>query len=590
MATAMGGWRCRMEKSMAMAMAIQIRTTSEAKGGRIRQRRRRRRRDSRIFTMDQRCRHRTTVMANAAGRRKRMKDVQDEVGEPQRDPMMMTMLLAKAIAMAMYTWKNQNTRWTATNDSMGLYSWKRGIVVDNKSAMAMAMMMTMAMVMVMTMAMAMAMAMTMRTRMLDGVWLAMAMAMAMHTWKTSISVIGVLKGAVEDVYGPVIKEYPAYKKPLDPSLRNVRFDLNPTAKLKYKKYLEIDLRRFGRVKMEVIGVEMPWCSNCRCHFHKETDDTCPIKKQKMGEENKEEPKGKDEEKGKEKDMSGKGETRDNEGRKGRGDKGRSIRGNKKGLGTSEVRKGADKAKTEKGKSKKKPTYKEVVKGDHRGEKEEDGLDGVVEEGEEERRKRLASEEKEGKEEEKKEGNDKPGDDSEMKEDKREQVKMDKTDGRGRDVIEHWENLRARACTLVVRGHPILTWSPVLGSLSRQSLGPTPSGSATWRGLVGTMPRCRGSGGSGMGMSAAASARGGGPIRRYGIPRYYCKLMIGDEEVVWREISGDKDEVGGYEILRVVRVWVVGYPWVASHGEMEFPSAESIVFREAWEHRVPQIFP
>ncbi|GBG83111.1 hypothetical protein CBR_g36729 [Chara braunii] len=63
-----------------------------------------------------------------------------------------------------------------------------------------------------------------------------------------------------------------------PDLINIQFDLESAARLKYKRYLVIDLGKDGYVELESVCATTPWCPNCRQHFHSEDDPDCPKKK------------------------------------------------------------------------------------------------------------------------------------------------------------------------------------------------------------------------------------------------------------------------------------------------------------------------
>ncbi|GBG92887.1 hypothetical protein CBR_g57645 [Chara braunii] len=60
----------------------------------------------------------------------------------------------------------------------------------------------------------------------------------------------------------------------------IRFDLESAARLKYKRYLVVDLGRLGYVEIEVVCANTPWCPVCRQHFHSEDDPDCPSKNKK----------------------------------------------------------------------------------------------------------------------------------------------------------------------------------------------------------------------------------------------------------------------------------------------------------------------
>ncbi|GBG83763.1 hypothetical protein CBR_g37564 [Chara braunii] len=95
-----------------------------------------------------------------------------------------------------------------------------------------------------------------------------------------VSAMGLLKGVIEDAFGSIIKDCTPYKYPLSPDLRDVRFDLTLSAKLRYKERLVVDLWEFGRMDIKVACATTPWCSVCRKYFHKDSDESCPKNKSK----------------------------------------------------------------------------------------------------------------------------------------------------------------------------------------------------------------------------------------------------------------------------------------------------------------------
>ncbi|GBG67811.1 hypothetical protein CBR_g934 [Chara braunii] len=99
-----------------------------------------------------------------------------------------------------------------------------------------------------------------------------------------VGIWGILKGVVQDAFGAVLFDHQPFKKLLSPDLRDVRFDLVPSAKLRYKKKLIVDLHDKGFVEVDVVCAGTPWCSKCRRYFHRDSDVGCPAK-QKAHEKN-----------------------------------------------------------------------------------------------------------------------------------------------------------------------------------------------------------------------------------------------------------------------------------------------------------------
>ncbi|GBG84125.1 hypothetical protein CBR_g38000 [Chara braunii] len=96
-----------------------------------------------------------------------------------------------------------------------------------------------------------------------------------------IGVLPLLPGVIQDAYGSeIIKEYPVFKDKLNQDLLNVRFDLESAARLRYKKFLAIDLGYDGLVELEVVIADTPWCPRCRKHFHSEGDEECSARGKK----------------------------------------------------------------------------------------------------------------------------------------------------------------------------------------------------------------------------------------------------------------------------------------------------------------------
>ncbi|GBG88833.1 hypothetical protein CBR_g48445 [Chara braunii] len=104
-----------------------------------------------------------------------------------------------------------------------------------------------------------------------------------------------LLGAVEDAFGKVVRVLSAYKDQSSPDLVNIRFDLESAARLRYKRYLVVDLGNDGQ------------------HFHSEDDPDCPKRKETSyadkvkGKDSNQAGKVKDREKGKTKTPSPAGE-------------------------------------------------------------------------------------------------------------------------------------------------------------------------------------------------------------------------------------------------------------------------------------------
>ncbi|GBG59845.1 hypothetical protein CBR_g66648 [Chara braunii] len=93
-----------------------------------------------------------------------------------------------------------------------------------------------------------------------------------------IAVLPVLKDAVELAFGKVIKESSVTKKPEEPELASVRFNLEPGSKDRYARYLSIDLpNNGGMVEIEVAAPDTPWCPECKGFFHNEYDEECPAR-------------------------------------------------------------------------------------------------------------------------------------------------------------------------------------------------------------------------------------------------------------------------------------------------------------------------
>ncbi|GBG60706.1 hypothetical protein CBR_g12443 [Chara braunii] len=157
--------------------------------------------------------------------------------------------------------------------------------------------------------------------------------------------MGHLKGAIEDAFGPILRVCAAYKDRLSPDLRDIRFDFQPSAKLRYKKRLIINLRDLGQMEIDVTCATTPWCSVCRRHFHKDTDDCCPAKKKKSSSQEKEAVKQGDGNEGdrEEGKGKGKGKSKDGKGDKVEGDEGEEGKG-KEGNGEREKEKGRKKGK------------------------------------------------------------------------------------------------------------------------------------------------------------------------------------------------------------------------------------------------------
>ncbi|GBG78558.1 hypothetical protein CBR_g27782 [Chara braunii] len=144
-----------------------------------------------------------------------------------------------------------------------------------------------------------------------------------------VSAMGLLKGAVEDAFGSIIRDYAPFKFPVTPDLRDLRFDLALPAKARYKQRLIVDLWEFGSMDIQVACSDTPWCAACRRYFHK-SDDNCPKKKkeprkdQKADEEKSDKGKedgGGDGEKGLEKEKGKEGEDKGREKEKDDGGKG-----------------------------------------------------------------------------------------------------------------------------------------------------------------------------------------------------------------------------------------------------------------------------
>ncbi|GBG62013.1 hypothetical protein CBR_g28489 [Chara braunii] len=163
-----------------------------------------------------------------------------------------------------------------------------------------------------------------------------------------VSAMGLLKGAVEDAFGPIIRDYAPFKYPVTPDLRDLRFDLALPAKARYKQRLIVDLWEFSSMDIQVACSDTPWYATCRRYFHKSTDDNCPKMKKEPRKEQKADEEKSDKEKG---DGGGDGEKRvEKEKDKEREDKGREKEkeeGEKGQKGDGKEQKDQEKAAAEK---------------------------------------------------------------------------------------------------------------------------------------------------------------------------------------------------------------------------------------------------
>ncbi|GBG59825.1 hypothetical protein CBR_g54927 [Chara braunii] len=95
-----------------------------------------------------------------------------------------------------------------------------------------------------------------------------------------IAVMPMIEEAVEKAFGRVIKTYPFTKRPNEPELHNVRFDLEPSAMHRYTPYLIIGIPdgKDTQVTVEVACATTDWCPICKQYFHSEDDPDCPGRK------------------------------------------------------------------------------------------------------------------------------------------------------------------------------------------------------------------------------------------------------------------------------------------------------------------------
>ncbi|GBG62320.1 hypothetical protein CBR_g29928 [Chara braunii] len=94
-----------------------------------------------------------------------------------------------------------------------------------------------------------------------------------------VAALPYLATAVQSAFGKILKKFETYADPIAPELVNVRFDLEPAARVRYRPYLIIDMKKGGFVEIEVVHAQTPWCKVCRQNFHHEDDDCCPARQQ-----------------------------------------------------------------------------------------------------------------------------------------------------------------------------------------------------------------------------------------------------------------------------------------------------------------------
>ncbi|GBG76812.1 hypothetical protein CBR_g23027 [Chara braunii] len=162
--------------------------------------------------------------------------------------------------------------------------------------------------------------------------------------------------------------HPPFKVRGYPELQDIRFDLTPSAKMRFQEVLIIDLEEDGLVEVEVICAETPWCENCRRFYHWSSDDSCPLKPKAKVQPNATVPTPSSDEKSEPKDKGKQREESENGSNdkidrtaKGKGREEREEEPQTKEREKRPLKEGNEKTPKGKGKSKRKESGKEVKK-------------------------------------------------------------------------------------------------------------------------------------------------------------------------------------------------------------------------------------